>query len=58
MREQDYVYGVLADATMRGLLNRFGQSYLTVPMGTVEERAGFIRNCVKLDAKNPIKNSY
>jgi len=33
--------GVLADATMRGLLNRFGQSYLTVPMGTVDERADF-----------------
>lgn len=52
MREQDYVYGVLADATMRGLLNRFGQSYLTVPMGTVDERADFIRNCVKTSTKD------
>jgi len=52
MREQDYVYGVLADATMRGLLNRFGQSYLTVPKGTVEERADFIRNCVKASTKD------
>jgi predicted ATPase len=52
MREQDYVYGVLADATMQGLLNRFGQSYLTVPMGTVEERADFIRNCVKASTKD------
>jgi len=50
MRDRDYVYGVLADATMRGLLNRFGQSCLTVPMGTVEERADFIRNIVKAGA--------